>query len=80
MENKKLRFTLKSVSEKTVLKAMKSLKPKKSGGPDGISQEQVVLGSETLAVPLTRIIIKLIVTRFRNLFPCINRCVKLILI
>jgi hypothetical protein len=32
------------------------LKKKKSAGIDGISQEQLVLGAQVLAVPLTRII------------------------
>ncbi len=44
------------VSEKTVYKAMCSLKKKKSTGVDGISQDKLVLGTKVLVVPLTRII------------------------
>jgi hypothetical protein len=35
---------------------MCSLKKKKSAGVDGINQEQLVLGTKVLVVPLTRII------------------------
>ena len=47
---------MKTVTEKTVYKAMCSLKKKKSAGVDGISQENLVLGAKALVVPLTRII------------------------
>jgi hypothetical protein len=56
MEQKQIKFSLKTVSEKTVYKAMCSLKKKKNAGVDGISQEQLVLGTKVLVVPLTRII------------------------
>ena len=56
MEHKKISFSLKTVTEKTVYKAMCSLKKKKSAGVDGISQENLVLGAKALVVPLTRII------------------------
>jgi hypothetical protein len=39
MEQKHIKFSLKSVTEKTVYKAICSLKKKKSAGIDGISQE-----------------------------------------
>ena len=48
-------FRILTVSEKTVLKAMKKMKNKKSSGKDGVSQECRLLGSEVLAIPLTRI-------------------------
>ena len=56
MERKNLRFSLKTVSEKKVYKAICSLKKKKSSGVDGLTQEQLVLGAQALATPLTRII------------------------
>jgi hypothetical protein len=56
MEQKNIKFSLKTVTEKTVYKAICSLKKKKSAGIDGISQEQLVLGAKVLVVPLTRII------------------------
>jgi len=56
MEQKKIKFRLKTVTEKMVYKAMCSLKKKKSAGVDGISQENLVLGAKVLVVPLTRII------------------------
>ena len=56
MERKNLKFKLKTVTEKKVKKAMLSLKKKKSAGKDGISQEQIVLGTDVLVIPLTRII------------------------
>ena len=56
MERKNLRFSLKTVSEKKVYKAICSLKKKKSSGSDGLTQEQLVLGAKALAAPLTRLI------------------------
>lgn len=56
MKNRNLKFALKTVTEKKVLKAMRSMKKKKSAGKDGISQENLIMGTETLVVPLTRII------------------------
>ena len=56
MKSKNLKFSIRTVTEKKVLKAICSLKKKKSSGADGISQEQLVLGANALAVPLTRII------------------------
>ena len=56
MEQKNIKFSLKTVTEKMVYKAISSLKKKKSSGIDGISQEQLVLGAKVLVVPLTRII------------------------
>ena len=56
MERRNLKFTLKTVTEEKVRKAMMSLKKKKSAGKDGISQEQLILGTDVLAIPLTRII------------------------
>jgi hypothetical protein len=56
MAKKNLKFSLKTVSEKKVYKAICSLKKKKSSGSDGLTQEQLVLGAKTISVPLTRII------------------------
>ena len=44
------------MSEKKVRKAMMGMKKKKSSGPDGISQENLILGTDVLVIPLTRII------------------------
>ena len=52
--NKK--FKLRTVNEGEVLKILKSLKPKKSFGVDGLSSEVIKLGAEVLVVPLTYII------------------------
>ena len=57
-----LNFTLKTVSETDVLKILKSLKPKRSYGIDGITSEVLKLGAEILVVPLTYIINFSIVT------------------
>ena len=56
MEGKNLRFSLRTVTERTVRKIMDRIKKNKSRGPDGISQELLLLGKDTLVVPLTRII------------------------
>ncbi len=56
IERKNLRFSLKTVSEKKVYKAICSLKKKKSSGSDGLTLEQLVLGAKALADPLTRLI------------------------
>ena len=57
-----LKFSLKTVSESEVLKILKSLKPKKSYGIDGITAEVLKLGADVLVVPLTYIINFSIVT------------------
>ena len=51
-----LKFSLKTVTVKAVRKIMKQMKKKKSKGNDGITQECLLLGEETLAGPLTEII------------------------
>ena len=56
MKPKNLKFSLKKVTEKTVLKTIRNLKNKKSSGLDELTQEQLKAGAEILAVPLTRII------------------------
>ena len=56
LHGKKLNFTLKTVNETEVLKILKSLKPKRSYGIDGITSEVLKLGAEVLVVPLTYII------------------------
>ena len=62
LQGSNLRFTLKTVTENEVLKIIKSLKPKKSYGFDGITSEVLELGAEVLVVPLTYIINFSIVT------------------
>ena len=56
MESKNLKFKLKPVTEKKVLKIIKSMKSKKSSGLDELTQAQMILGADILAIPLTRII------------------------
>ena len=51
-----LKFSLKTVSEKDVLKILQALKPKKSSGKDGITSEIMKIGSKFLVVPLTYMI------------------------
>ena len=52
----KVQFSLKPVTISTVKNIMKSMKMKKSGGPDEISQECLLIGRYALAKPLTNII------------------------
>ena len=56
MEGRNIKFSLKQVTEQKVQKTMKSLKQKRSAGRDGLSQENLILGSEVLCIPLARII------------------------
>ena len=56
MEGKNLSFTLKTVTERNVRKVMEGMKKKKSKGPDGLSQDLLLLGKESLVIPLTRLI------------------------
>ena len=56
MQTSNSTFNLKTVNEKHVLKILRSLKPKKSFGLDGISSEVLKLGAEVLVVPLTYIV------------------------
>ena len=56
MEGKNLKFTLKTVTERTVRKVMDKMSKKKSKGPDGVTQELLLLGKETLVTPLTWLI------------------------
>ena len=58
MKQKKLKFSLSQVSAKTVEKAIKSLKMKRSAGADNLTQEQLKLGADELVIPLTEIINK----------------------
>ena len=62
LHDAKLKFTLRTVSESEVLKIIKSLKPKKSFGKDGITSEVLKLGANVLVVPLTYIINTSIIT------------------
>ena len=56
MKKLNVTFQLKTVSEKGVLKILKSLKSKKSFGTDGINAEILKLGADMLVLPLTYII------------------------
>jgi hypothetical protein len=56
VENLNLKFSLKTVSIKNVIKTMKKMKMKKSSGRDGISQACLLSGMTVLAIPLTHII------------------------
>jgi hypothetical protein len=56
MACKNLKFELKQVSEKVVEKAMKGMNKKKSSWTDGLGQDKLVLATEILKIPLTRII------------------------
>lgn len=58
MKEKNLKFSLKVVTEKTVEKAIKGLRMKRSAGADSLTQEQLKLGSKELTKPLTKIINK----------------------
>ena len=51
-EGKKLHFSLKTVTEEKVLKTIQGLKNKKSSGRDEVTQEQLKLGAEVLAIPI----------------------------
>ena len=55
-KRKNLSFSLKKITEKEVVKIMKSMSKKKSKGKDGVSQECLLIGAEVLAAPLTKII------------------------
>ena len=56
MKHSNLKFSLRTVKEKEVLKILKALKGKKSYGLDGITSEFLKIGAEVLAIPLTWII------------------------
>ena len=56
MKKLNVTFQLKTVSEKGVLKILKSLKSKRSFGTDGINAEILKLGADMLVLPLTYII------------------------
>ena len=58
MESKNLKFAIRKIDRKILLCSMKKIKKKKSSGSDGLSQEQLVMGANTLAAPLLEIIIK----------------------
>ena len=56
LKKKNLSFTLKTVSETVVRKAMKKMKNKKSAKSDGIPQDCLLLGANVLVTPITHII------------------------
>ena len=66
LKHSKLKFSLRTVKEKEVLKIMKALKGKRSYGLDGITSEILKIGAEVLVIPLTWIINTSITT---GIFP-----------
>ena len=56
MNQKNLKFSLKTVTEKAVEKAINGLKMKRSAGADSLTQEQMKMGKDELIGPLTKII------------------------
>jgi hypothetical protein len=56
VKDRNLRFALRKVSEKTVVKAMNDMNKKKSAGIDGLSQDKLIMAKDILKTPLTRII------------------------
>ena len=56
MADRNLKFALKTVTEKTVSKVMRSLKKKTSKGEDGLSQDIIMTGEKALLIPITHII------------------------
>ena len=56
MKTRGFKFALKTVTEKTVSKAMRRMKKKKSAGSDGIRQDIMLLGEMALITPLTHLI------------------------
>ena len=52
MSTKKLRFEIKTITKEVVKKAFTKIKKKKSSGCDGLSQQHLAMGSESLAKPL----------------------------
>jgi hypothetical protein len=56
MKNRNLKFTLKTVSETSVEKAINDLNRKKSSGKDGLGQDKLSMAKNILKIPLTRII------------------------
>ena len=49
-------FSLKTVSQKQLLKFIKKMKKKHSAGVDGLSQDKLVLGARSLVCPLLQIV------------------------
>jgi hypothetical protein len=61
MANENLKFNIKTVSEKTVEKAIKTLNKKKSAGRDELSHQNLLkFGTEVLKISLTKLINNLI--------------------
>ena len=56
LQGSNLKFNVRTVSEKVVMKILKSLKGKKSHGCDVINSEIFKLGNDVLVIPLTYII------------------------
>ena len=62
LDGSNLKFKLRTVKEKEVLKIIQQLKTKKGYGQDGITSEILKLGANILVVPLSYIINTLILT------------------
>ena len=52
------KLNLKMVTQETIKKTIKKMHKKKSTCSDGLTQEQLILGSDTLSGPLTQIVNK----------------------
>ena len=59
MESNKCKFELKAIKQKQLRKIMKKLKKKNTAGIDGLSQEKLIMGINSLLAPLTAIINRL---------------------
>ena len=51
-----VKYGLKAVSQKQILKFLKKMKKKQSAGVDGLSQDKLVLGAKSLVYPLLQIV------------------------
>ena len=51
-----IKFELKTVTHKQILKCLKKMKKKQSAGVDGLSQDKLVLGAKSLVFPLLQIV------------------------
>ena len=55
MEHNKCKFSIKTINQEKLKKIMKKLKKKKSAGIDGLGQDKLTMGANSLAAPLTKI-------------------------
>ena len=55
VKNKNHHFTLKTVTKEQVKRMMAEMKKKKSSGLDGIGQDLLLMGTDMIRTPLTRV-------------------------